>query len=104
MIGVRDALATVDGLIGQIGIAVRLTAGVALVAARGDHALQIGRDIGDSDGGAGDSAAVLILNDAGDFTAPDLGTGGGGGKQADERDETHREQSSSLHWHRDTLQ
>jgi putative ABC transport system permease protein len=32
MIGVRDALATVDGLIGQIGIAVRLTAGVALVA------------------------------------------------------------------------
>jgi putative ABC transport system permease protein len=32
MIGVRDALATVDGLIGQIGVAVRLTAGVALVA------------------------------------------------------------------------
>jgi putative ABC transport system permease protein len=32
MIGVRDALATVDGLIGQIGVAVRLTAAVALVA------------------------------------------------------------------------
>ena len=32
MIGVRDALSTVDGLIGQIGVAVRLTAGVALVA------------------------------------------------------------------------
>ena len=32
MIDVRDALATVDGLIGQIGIAVRLTAAVALVA------------------------------------------------------------------------
>jgi putative ABC transport system permease protein len=32
MIGVRDALATVDSLIGQIGTAVRLTAGVALAA------------------------------------------------------------------------
>jgi len=32
MIGVRDALATVDSLIGQIGAAVRLTAGVALAA------------------------------------------------------------------------
>jgi len=32
MIGVRDALATVDRLIGEIGTAVRLTAGIALVA------------------------------------------------------------------------
>ncbi len=32
MIGVRDALATVDNLIGEIGTAVRLTAGVALAA------------------------------------------------------------------------
>jgi putative ABC transport system permease protein len=32
MIGVRDALATVDSLIGEIGTAVRLTAAVALVA------------------------------------------------------------------------
>jgi putative ABC transport system permease protein len=32
MIGVRDALATVDTLIGQIGTAVRLTAGIALAA------------------------------------------------------------------------
>ena len=32
MIGVRDALATVDSLIGEIGLAVRLTAAVALVA------------------------------------------------------------------------
>jgi putative ABC transport system permease protein len=32
MIGVRDALATVDSLIGEIGLAVRLTAGVALAA------------------------------------------------------------------------
>jgi putative ABC transport system permease protein len=32
VIGVRDALATVDSLIGEIGMAVRLTAGVALAA------------------------------------------------------------------------
>jgi putative ABC transport system permease protein len=32
MIGVRDALATVDNLIGEIGTAVRLTAAVALIA------------------------------------------------------------------------
>jgi putative ABC transport system permease protein len=32
MIGVRDALATVDGLIGEIGTAVRLTAAIALIA------------------------------------------------------------------------
>jgi putative ABC transport system permease protein len=32
MIGVRDALATVDNLIGQIGLAVRLTAAIALMA------------------------------------------------------------------------
>ncbi len=32
MIGVRDALATVDSLIGEIGTAVRLTAAVALIA------------------------------------------------------------------------
>jgi putative ABC transport system permease protein len=32
VIGVRDALATVDSLIGDIGLAVRLTAGVALAA------------------------------------------------------------------------
>jgi putative ABC transport system permease protein len=32
MIGVRDALTTVDSLIGEIGLAVRLTAAVALVA------------------------------------------------------------------------